>query len=164
MGVDGIAVYEGTNVDENTVPMDVVFFGDNATGACDYTSTGMGYTVPFNDWYSPIDFATGNEQPYFGQGNNTRFISAGQPELTMAIPCSLTGTVANGRDCSAFFKFAGELGADNSWIKPREPKTVYLLEPKNHLEQYGLDRPARLLDIETNLVEAGEDGPVMIVR
>ena len=163
-GVDGIAVYEGTDVDEYTVPMDVIFFGQNATGARNFSATGMGYTVPLNDLYSPVNLATGEVQPYFGQGTNSVFLSGGQPELTMGIPCSLTGTVANGRDCSAFIKFAGELGADNSWIKPRETKTIYLLEPKNHLEQYGLTRPAQLSDIETNLIEARDEGAVMIVR
>lgn len=163
-GVDGIAVYEGINVNESTVPMDVVFFGNIATGALNYTANGIGYTIPFNDFYSPVELNGGTPQPYFGQGGNTTFLLGGQAELTMGIPCSLSGTVANGRDCSAFIKFAGELGADNSWIKPRETKTVYLLEPKNWLEQYGLSRPAQLSDIESNLTEAGADGAVMIVH
>jgi hypothetical protein len=163
-GVDGIAVYEGTSVNENTVPIDVIFFGQNAAGASNYTANGIGYMMPFNDLYSPVNLTDGAAQPYFGQGGNTAFLLGGQPELTMGIPCSLTGTVANGRDCSAFIKFAGELGADNSWIKPRETKTVYLLEPKFRLEQYGLSRPAQLSDIETNLTEAGANGPVMIVH
>jgi len=170
-GVDGIAVYEGIDVDANTVPMDVVFFGNNANGARNYITTGMGYTVPLNDWYSPIDLTTKEAQPYFGQGGNTTFLSAGHAELTMALPGSPAaggtdgvGVVSNGRDCSAFFKFAGELGADNSWIKKREPKTVYLLEPKYHLEHYGLNRTAQLSDIETNLVGAGDQGAVMIVH
>ncbi|MDR1172664.1 MAG: BACON domain-containing protein [Bacteroidales bacterium] len=163
-GVDGIAVYEGTEVDENTVPMDLIFFGQSSTGAANYTANGIGYTVPLNDLYSPVDLSNGSSQPYFGQGGNTTFLLGGQPELTMGIPCSLASGVANGRDCSAFIKFAGELGADNSWIKPREPKTVYLLEPKNYLEQYGLNRPAQLSDIETDLTAAGTNGPVMIVH
>jgi hypothetical protein len=163
-GVDGIAVYEGVAVTENTVPIDVIFFGENATGASNYVANGMGYTIPLNDLYTPVNLESGSPQPYFGQGNNTTFLKGGQPELTMGIPCSVSSGVANGRDCSAFVKFAGELGADNSWIKPRETKTVYLLEPKNWLEQYGLTRPAQLSDIETNLTEAGADGAVMIVH
>jgi hypothetical protein len=163
-GVDGIAVYEGTAVDENTVPVDVIFFGENAAGASNFTASGIGYTVPLNDFYSPVNLESGAVQPYFGQGTNTAFLKGGQPELTMGIPCSITSGVANGRDCSAFIKFAGELDVDNSWIKPRETKTVYLLEPKNWLEQYGLTRPAQLSDIETNLNEAGANGAVMTVR
>ncbi|MDR1335240.1 MAG: BACON domain-containing protein [Tannerella sp.] len=163
-GVDGIAVYEGTAVTENTVPIDVIFFGENAAGASNYAAGGTGYTVPLNDLYSPVNLAGGEAQPYFGQGSNTAFLKGGQPELTMGIPCSLASGIANGRDCSAFIKFAGELGADNSWIRPRETRTVYLLEPKNWLEHYGLSRPAQLSDIETNLAEAGAEGAVMIVR
>jgi hypothetical protein len=164
-GVDGIAVYEGTEVDEHTVPIDVIFFGENAAGAANYNANGIGYTVPLNDLYSPVDLTTGQAQPYFGQGSNTSFIvGAGRPELTMGLPCSLTSGVSNGRDCSAFIKFAGELDTDNSWIKPRELKTVYLLEPKNWLEQYNLNRPARLSDIESALTEAGADAPVMIIH
>jgi hypothetical protein len=163
-GVDGIAVYEGTEVDEHTVPIDVIFFGENTGGAANYSTAGIGYTVPLNDLYSPVNLSNGEAQPYFGQGSNSAFLRGGQPELTMGLPCSVTGTVSNGRDCSTFIKFAGELDTDNSWINPREVKTVYLLEPKNWLEQYGLARPARLSDIESALSEAGADAPVMIVR
>jgi hypothetical protein len=164
-GVDGIAVYEGTEVDENTVPIDVIFFGEQQSGAANYTANGRGYTVPLNDLYSPVNLTSGEAQPYFGQGSNSSFIGgAGRPELTMGLPCSLTSGTSNGRDCSAFIKFAGELDTDNSWIKARELKTVYLLEPKNWLEQYNLNRTARLSDIESALTEAGSDAPVMIVR
>jgi hypothetical protein len=161
-GVDGIAVYEGTEVDAHTVPIDVIFFGASAEGAANYS--GGGYTVPLNDWYSPVNLSNGDAQPFFGQGSNSDFLYGGQPERTMGLPCSLTSGVANGRDCGTFIKFAGELDTDNSWVKPREVKTVYLLEPKNWLEQYGLSRPARLSDIESALPEAGADAPVMIVR
>jgi len=163
-GVDAIGVFEGTAVTAETQPIDLIVFGENATGALNYAATGTGYTAPLNDLYSPVNLSSGAAQPYFGQGSNTAFLKGGQPELTMGIPCSLTSGVANGRDCSAFIKFAGELGADNSWIRPRETRTIYLLEPKNYLEQYGLSRPAQLSDIETNLKEAGADGAVMIVH
>lgn len=163
-GVDGIAVYEGTDVNENTVPMDVIFYGYSSSGAANYAANNMGYMVPLNDFYSPVNLASGAAQPWFGQGTNTTFLLGGEPELTMGIPCSLTSGVANGRDCSAFIKFAGELDVDNSWIKTREVRTIYLLEPKNHLEQYGLARPAQVSDIETELKEAGVNAPVMIVR
>ncbi|MDR0667870.1 MAG: BACON domain-containing protein [Prevotellaceae bacterium] len=163
-GVDGIAVYQGTEVDEHTMPIDVVFFGENAEGAANYSANSIGYTVPLNDLYSPVNLTTGEAQPYFGQGSNSGFLRGGQPELTMGLPCSLASGKANGRDCSTFIKFAGELDTDNSWIQPREVRTVYLLEPKNWLEQYGLARTARLSDIESALPEAGADAPVMIVR
>lgn len=124
----------------------------------------MGYTVPLNDFYSPINISSGEAQSYFGQGSNTSFLKGGQPELTMGIPCSVANGIANGRDCSAFIKFAGELDTDNSWIKPRETRTIYLLEPKNWLEQYNLSRPAQLSDIESNVSQAGANGAVMIVH
>lgn len=164
VGVDGIGVFEGTTVTVESVPVDLIFFGESATGAADYTTNNMGYTVPLNDFYSPINISSGEMQSYFGQGSNTSFLKGGQPELTMGLPCSVASGIANGRDCSAFIKFVGELDTDNSWIKPRETRTIYLLEPKNWLEQYNLSRPAQLSDIESNVPEAGADGAVMIVR
>lgn len=165
VGVDGIGVFEGTAVTEESIPVDLIFFGESATSASDYTANNMGYTVPLNDFYSPVNISSGEAQPYFGQGSNTSFLKGGQPELTMGLPCSITTAgIANGRDCSAFIKFAGELDADNSWIKPRETRTIYLLEPKNWLEQYNLNRPAQLSDIESNVTQAGANGAVMIVR
>lgn len=164
VGVDGIGVFEGTAVTEESVPVDLIFFGESATTASDYAANNMGYTVPLNDFYSPINISSGETQPYFGQGSNTSFLKGGQPELTMGIPCSVSSGIANGRDCGAFIKFAGELAADNSWIRPRETRTIYLLEPKNWLEQYGLSRPAKLSDIESNVPEAGANGAVMIVH
>lgn len=164
VGVDGIGVFEGTVVTQESIPVDLIFFGESATAASDYTANNMGYTVPLNEFYSSINLSSGEAQPYFGQGSNTSFLKGGQPELTMGIPCSVASGIANGRDCSAFIKFAGELDVDNSWIKPRETRTIYLLEPKNWLEQYSLTRPAQLSDIESNVPQAGANGAVMIVR
>ncbi len=164
VGVDGIAVFEGTAVTEESVPIDLIFFGTNATNAFDYTTNSMGYTVPLNEFYSPVNLSSGEAQPYLGQGSNSSFLKGGQPELTMGLPCSAASGISNGRDCSAFVKFAGELDSDNSWIKPRETRTIYLLEPKFWLEHYQLSRPAQLSDIESNVPEAGDNGMVMIIH
>jgi hypothetical protein len=167
-GLCGIAVFEGTNVTSTTVPMDAVFWGHAAAGAVNTTEMLTGYTVPFNDIYSPANLQTGASQSYLGQGNNSFFFAAGGPVTNFASPCASNSGASTGRDASNFLKFAGELDSDNSWVKPRVVKTLILLEPKHHLEHYGLDRQAQLSDIESKLSGAnnyiGDNADVMVVR
>jgi hypothetical protein len=142
--------------------MDAVFFGQDVAGAKN------GYLIPLNDIYSPVDLKSGEVQAYFGQGGNTAFFAAGMPITNFASPCASNSGFSTGRDCSNFVKFAGELDSDNSWIKPRVAKTLFLLEPKHHLEHYGLERQAQRSDIESALPGAdnyiGNNAAVMVVR
>ena len=67
----GIAVFNGVNVTNTTVPVDAIFYGDASYASFrvfDAVSL-LGYTVPDNDWYK----TAGNDgpQPYFKQGSNT---------------------------------------------------------------------------------------------
>ena len=62
--VDGVAVFRGTSIDENTVPMDAVFFGSSV-------SLTHYYQVPNNDLYNRINQETNEGQPYFSMGTNT---------------------------------------------------------------------------------------------
>lgn len=62
--VDGVAVFRGTSIDENTVPMDAVFFGSTI-------SSTHYYQIPDNDLYSRKHPITDEDQPYFSMGSNT---------------------------------------------------------------------------------------------
>lgn len=67
--VDGVAVFRGTSIDENTVPMDAVFFGSTIS-ATHY------YQIPDNDIYSRKHPITDKDQPYFSMGSNTATMGA----------------------------------------------------------------------------------------
>jgi hypothetical protein len=91
---DGIAVFRGTTVDENSVPMDAVFYGTAVL-------TKPVFRVPDNDHYSRFD-ASGAPQPCFGQGANTWMVAAVPP--------------AN--DDGYFTALGGEVSS-TEWITPR---------------------------------------------
>lgn len=67
---DGIAIFEGTQVDERSVPCDAVFYGATITSDV-YNPAGYGYRIPDNDLYRTKNPLTGVDQPFFGQGTNT---------------------------------------------------------------------------------------------
>lgn len=69
--IAGIAVFEGTAVDVNTVPMDVIFYG--GTGGNFYTAgpPAAGYRITNTDFYTTNDPSTGAAQPFMGAGTNT---------------------------------------------------------------------------------------------
>lgn len=108
--VDGIAVFEGTEVDRNSVPMDAVFFGNKIDNSFDAVNQ-YGYLVPDNDFYHSVNPDNGESQPMFGQGSNTRFIEG---------PVNVDG--------SDYTMLGGELNASKQWIRPREA-TFKLMTP-----------------------------------
>ncbi|WP_199119292.1 DUF5689 domain-containing protein [Pedobacter sp. ASV28] len=64
----GVAIFKGTNVDINTIPIDVVIYAGNGT----IFSAGppaVGYAISDNDRYKRYNGAT--FQPFLNQGNNT---------------------------------------------------------------------------------------------
>ena len=81
---DGIAVFKGTSIDENTVPMDAIFYGSSLTK--------LVFQVPTNDHYSRLN-ESGTPQPYFGQGDNTWLISTPPPGADDGWYCALGGEV-----------------------------------------------------------------------
>lgn len=97
---DGIAVFKGTAVTEISVPIDAIFYGTRIGAAYNETSM-LGYRVPMNDHYNPINPNTGEAQPYFGQGTNTYTYS--QP----------TG------DASDYSKLGG-IVSKKTWVSPRK--------------------------------------------
>jgi hypothetical protein len=64
----GFAVFEGTNIDVNSAPVDVIFIGD---GGSIYSAPSVGYKIANNDFYDKIDPITLKSQPYFKSGTNT---------------------------------------------------------------------------------------------
>lgn len=66
----GIAVFDTTEVDLETVPVDVIFYG----GAGQIFTPGppaKGYRITNTDYYDVANPSTLEEQPFFGQGSNT---------------------------------------------------------------------------------------------
>jgi hypothetical protein len=90
---DGIAVFRGTSIDENTVPMDAIFYGTILTSHV--------YQIPNNDHYSRVDLS-GTPQPYFGQGGNTWAVITPPP----------------GNDDGWYCALGGEIN-DQEWVTPR---------------------------------------------
>ncbi|HEX8607917.1 MAG TPA: hypothetical protein VF679_04690, partial [Pedobacter sp.] len=64
----GFAVFEGTNVNVNSAPIDVIFIGD---GGSIYNGSTVGYRIANNDFYDKIDPITLQPQPFFKSGTNT---------------------------------------------------------------------------------------------
>ena len=109
--LDGIAVFEGTDVDRNSTPFDAIFFGNVITNSFDAVNN-YGYRIPSNDWYNPINPDTGEAQPMFGQGVNTTFVQG---------PVNV--------DLSDYTKMGGIIRAgDKQWLTPREA-TFQLMTP-----------------------------------
>lgn len=71
----GVAVFSGTTVDANTVPVDVIFVG---SGGSLYTE-GKGYRITNNDWYDIKNPITLEDQPYYRMGSNTINLSYKTP-------------------------------------------------------------------------------------
>ncbi|MBA2746594.1 MAG: hypothetical protein H0U44_10245, partial [Flavisolibacter sp.] len=66
----GIAVFETTTVDEQSVPDDVVFYG----GAGSLYTAGppeRGYRITNTDYYDKTNPVTLNDQPFYAMGSNT---------------------------------------------------------------------------------------------
>lgn len=66
----GLAVFEGTTVNANTKPIDVIFV---ATGGSLYTAgpPALGYRITNTDWYDVKNPITIEDQPFYRAGSNT---------------------------------------------------------------------------------------------
>lgn len=109
----GIAVFDKINVDDQTVPVDVIFYGG---GGMVYTAgpPERGYRITNTDYYDVDNPTTLTPQPYFGMGSNTgkfafptaaNFAKLGgtynkttgrwtQARIQTSIPLTATSTVA----------------------------------------------------------------------
>jgi len=104
----GIAVFRGTNVDVNSIPVDVIFVG---TGGSLYTPgpPARGYRIANTDWYDIKHPILEEEQPFYRQGSNTRSLSY------------------NTADAGIFNMLGGEYSPTlGRWMKVRSQKNVLL--------------------------------------
>ena len=105
---DGIAVFQGTTVTENTVPIDVIITGRN--GAILNVDQEAGLRITNTDWYDIINPVTLEEQPYYKQGSNTI-------NLTRPAPAG----------AGWFYKLGGEYNTRlGRWVKARSQRTIDL--------------------------------------
>ncbi|MDR0228453.1 MAG: endonuclease/exonuclease/phosphatase family protein [Flavobacteriaceae bacterium] len=103
---DGIAVFQGTTVTGESIPLDAVFYGTSLEGVYDAVNN-WGYRVPIqNDRYAMKD-KEGKAQPFFGQGSNVHLFS--QP----------------GSDVGDFIKLGGETDR-SQWSVLRNSSIVQL--------------------------------------
>lgn len=75
----GVAIFEGTNITETSVPVDAILFGGTGAGTIYNADTNTGYRTVDGDRYSTVDPATGTAQPFFFQGTNTYVIPHQSP-------------------------------------------------------------------------------------
>lgn len=66
----GVAIFEGVNVTEKSIPVDVVFYGGTSKTTMFNEIGPFGYRVTESDHYSVIDPITKAAQPFFYQGTN----------------------------------------------------------------------------------------------
>ncbi|WP_410220847.1 DUF5689 domain-containing protein [Pedobacter sp.] len=67
----GIGVFKGINIDLNSVPLDVIFYGGNGS----LFAAGppiAGYKIIDNDYFDTLNPTTNASQPYVNQGTNTK--------------------------------------------------------------------------------------------
>ena len=98
---DGVAIFKGINIDKNSIPQDCVFYG----GASPIRKEDR-YLITDNDLYSTVN-ASGEPQPYFGDGTNTWFAKQGF------------------HDDGCYFMMGGSV-SPTEWVKPRTGKAIRL--------------------------------------
>lgn len=72
----GIAVFEGTEVTKESVPVDVIFVG---TGGSLFNGTNIGYHITNTDWYDIINPLDMTEQAFYRAGTNTKALTYHTP-------------------------------------------------------------------------------------
>lgn len=120
----GIAVFVGTNISEQSVPVDVVFFGGTATESVISPDKTLGYRIANTDHYAQYNAETGELTPFFSMGgenqiNDFRFEHHG----------GVTNT-----DIGYFFQLGGTFNSTTrKWETPRE-RTLILLEKNSTID------------------------------
>lgn len=66
----GVAVFSGTTINANTVPVDVIFVG-NSGSIFTAGPPAKGYRITNTDWYDTRNPITLEDQPFFNMGSNT---------------------------------------------------------------------------------------------
>ncbi|NGM61577.1 hypothetical protein G5B30_06565 [Sphingobacterium sp. SGG-5] len=128
--VSGVGVFVGTNIAENTVPIDAVFYGNttyvNSLVDIEGSLATKGYRIPNNDHYSMETEVNGilTPTPFVRMGpgmNDFKFEHHGYSSIP--------------DNTGFFFKLGGEFNmTTREWITPRQ-QTVELLLPDSQLSQ-----------------------------
>jgi hypothetical protein len=115
----GFAVFQGTTLTVNSVPVDAIFV---ATGGSLFTPTPtpQGYRIPNTDWYDKVNPITLQDQPFYRSGSNT---------LNMAYTTA---------DQGFFYKLGGEYNiALGRWTKARSQTNLQLSKQATLVEIEG---------------------------
>lgn len=72
----GIAIFEGTTVTKESVPVDVIFVG---TGGSLFNGSNIGYRITNTDWYDIINPIDMEEQPFYRAGTNVKALTYHTP-------------------------------------------------------------------------------------
>ena len=117
---DGIAVFEGTDVDRYSVPVDVMITGFN--GAVLNVAQQAGLRIANTDWYDMINPVTLEEQPFYKQGSNTICLTR--------------------KGMGYFYKLGGEYNIRlGRWVKARQDRAI-LLSLESTLDELEKEYPA----------------------
>lgn len=108
----GISLFIGTNIAEQSVPIDVVFYGGNGIASIISPDKTLGYRIGNTDNYSQYNAETGDATPFFsmGDGNNDfRFPHSTPPDI------------------GAFYKLGGKFNTTTrKWIEKRTQTFVVM--------------------------------------
>ncbi|MFD2555750.1 DUF5689 domain-containing protein [Sphingobacterium tabacisoli] len=121
----GISLFIGTNISEESVPIDVIFYGGTATASIISEDKKLGYRIANTDHYSQYIAETGEATPFFSMGgdakiNDFRFEHHGGPTNT---------------DIGYFFQLGGTFNTTTrKWDSARE-RTLILLDKQSTIQQ-----------------------------
>lgn len=116
---DAIAVFEGIEVDQYSIPIDVIVTGYN--GAILNIAQQAGLRIANTDWYDIINPVTLEEQPFYKQGSNTIYLSR--------------------KGAGYFYKLGGEYNIRlGRWVKARMDRAL-LLSMESTLEELETEFP-----------------------
>lgn len=134
--VSGVAVFVGTNIAENTVPIDAVFYGNNTylNSLVDIEGAGAtkGYRIPNNDHYSMETVIEGvlTPTPFARMGPGMNEFKFNHHDYGDTAP---NGPIP--QSTGFFFKLGGEFNmTTRQWVVPRQ-QTLELLLPDSQLTQ-----------------------------
>lgn len=105
---EGIAVFKGTSVTKESIPVDVIITGYN--GAILDVAKSAGLRITNTDWYDIVNPVTLQQQPFYKQGSNTICLSRPAPG-----------------GAGWFYKLGGEYNVRlGRWVKARSQRAVDL--------------------------------------
>src|SRR5690606_41094877 len=128
----GISVFEGTHVDKNSIPEDVMFVATGGSlwnGNPSAANGGIGYRITNTDYYDIINPLTMKEQDFYRSGSNTK-------ALVYTTPSNV----------GYFYQLGGEFNLTlGRWTTARSQNNV-LMTKESVLEEIENDKSTRLVE------------------